>query len=162
MPNVPLIVRAKLPTDSNWIVDLLTNRWGSTKIVTRSVLHDADRLPAFVAVSDDERIGLATYRIEGDQCEMISLDSMQESIGVGSALIEAVKDVAHNAGCSKLWLITTNDNAHAIRFYQRRGFALVAVHANAIEESRKLKPSIPLFGVGGAPICDEIEFEIKF
>jgi len=161
MPNLPLNVRAKLLSDSSWIVDLLINRWGSTKIVTRGVLHDADRLPAFVTVADDERVGLATYRIYGNQCEMISLDSLRESIGVGSALIEAVKDAARKAGCSRLWLITTNDNLHAIRFYQRRGFALVAVHDNAVEESRKLKPGIPLFGIDGLPIRDEIEFEIQ-
>jgi hypothetical protein len=36
---------------------------------------------------------------------------------------------------------------------------LAAVHRGAISESRKLKPEIPRFGVGGRPIDDEIEFE---
>ena len=30
------------------------------------------------------------------------------------------------AGCRRVWLITTNDNLRALRFYQRRGFRLVA------------------------------------
>jgi hypothetical protein len=36
---------------------------------------------------------------------------------------------------------------------------LAAVHRGAIAESRRLKPEIPLRGVGGHPIDDEIEFE---
>ena len=31
--------------------------------------------------------------------------------------------------------------------------------AEELEESRKLKPEIPLVGIGGQPIRDEIEFE---
>jgi hypothetical protein len=63
-------------------------------------------------------------------------------------------------GCTRLWLITTNDNLHALRFYQKRGFMLVAVHRNAVEQSRKLKPEIPLYGKDGIPIRDEIELEM--
>ena len=77
-----------------------------------------------------------------------------------SAEIEAVKEVACKAGCRRLWLITTNDNLNALRFYQKRGFALVAVHRNALEISRKFKPEIPLIGADGIPLRDEIELEM--
>jgi ribosomal protein S18 acetylase RimI-like enzyme len=53
-----------------------------------------------------------------------------------------------------------NDNLHALRFYQKRGFVLVALHRNALEASRKLKPEIPLVGIDGIPIRDEIELEL--
>ena len=49
---------------------------------------------------------------------------------------------------------------HALGFYQKRGFRLVAVHPGAVNESRKLKPEIPLIGNDGIPIRDEIELEI--
>ena len=55
----------------------------------------------------------------------------------------------------------SNDNPPALRFYQKRGFALVAVHANAVERSRQIKPEIPLIGRGGIPIRDEIELELR-
>jgi hypothetical protein len=48
----------------------------------------------------------------------------------------------------------------ALRFYQKKGFVLVALYPNAIEESRRLKPEIPLLGNDGIPIRDEIEFEL--
>ena len=55
---------------------------------------------------------------------------------------------------------TTNDNLNALRFYQKRGFVLVAVHRNAMEQARKLKPEIPLIGNDGIPLRDEIELEM--
>ena len=56
--------------------------------------------------------------------------------------------------------ITTNDDLDAIRFYQRRGWTITAVHVNALAESRKIKPSIPEIGNYGIPLRDEIEFEL--
>jgi hypothetical protein len=60
-----------------------------------------------------------------------------------------------------LWVITTNDNVDALRFYQKKGFKLVAVHRNAIEQSRKLKPEIPSVGKNGIPLRDENELEMR-
>jgi RimJ/RimL family protein N-acetyltransferase len=71
-----------------------------------------------------------------------------------------VKEVAVASGCERLWLITTNDNTPALRFYQKRGFQLVAIHRNALEHSRRLKPQIPLLGLNGIPLRDEIELEM--
>jgi ribosomal protein S18 acetylase RimI-like enzyme len=88
------------------------------------------------------------------------MKSLAEGIGVGSALVNAVKTIAASAKCRRLWLVTTNDNTYALRFYQKRGFQIVAAHRNALERSRKLKPEIPLEGVDGIPIRDEIELEI--
>jgi ribosomal protein S18 acetylase RimI-like enzyme len=74
-------------------------------------------------------------------------------------LIEAVKGAAEDAGCRRLRVVTTNDNLHALRFYQRKGFILTALRPNALEETRKRKP-VPLLGEDGIPIRDEIEFEM--
>ncbi len=54
----------------------------------------------------------------------------------------------------------SNDNIEALRFFQKRGFALVTIHRNAIEESRRLKPEIPSLGKHNIPIRDEIELEM--
>jgi hypothetical protein len=64
-------------------------------------------------------------------------------------------------GRGRLWLITSNDNLNAIRFYQRRGMRLTAVHRGAIDEARQIKPSIPLIGEHGIPIHDELELELR-
>ena len=143
-----------------WASRLLEESWGSTKVVSRGKVHDAAMLPGFVALRGSEPVGLLTYAIEGGECEIVSLNSLAERLGVGTALINAAKDMALAAGCRRLWLITTNDNTPALRFYQKRGFVLAALHRNALERSRQLKPQIPLVGMDGIPLRDEIELEI--
>ncbi len=79
---------------------------------------------------------------------------------MGSALLDAVKSVAAASKCRRLWLVTTNDNTRALRFWQKRGFRLVAVYPGSAEKLRRLNPKIPLTGIDGIPIRDEIELEI--
>lgn len=153
-------IRRLAPSDKAIVSALLISRWGSTKIVTRGVVYDADLLPGFVATQKERIVGLITYRTDETGCEIISLDSLREKLGIGSALIDSVKRVAVDAGCTRLWLITTNDNVPAINYYKKRGFTIAAVHEGAIKKSRKLKPSIPLIGIAGIPITDEVEMEI--
>jgi len=143
-----------------WARAVLEEHWGSVRIVTRGRVYAADELPGFVALRDEEPVGLLTYRIEGRECEVISLNSLSEGHGVGTALLEAALRAAREAGCARLWLITTNDNLPALRFYQRRGMHIRAVYPDAVAESRRLKPEIPETGVGGIPIRDEIELEM--
>lgn len=149
-----------LAGDRGWVARFLHERWGSARMVSRRRVHQADALPGFVAMREDKPVGLITYRIDGDECEIVSLDSAIEGVGIGSALIQAVREVAAPAGCRRLWLVTTNDNMAALRFYQKRGFVLVAVHREALVDSRRLKPEIPLVGLDGIPLRDEIELEL--
>lgn len=119
-----------------------------------------DEHHGFAALQDNRPVGLVTYRIEGDQCEITILNSLVEGVGIGSALIDVVRDVAINEQCKRLVVITTNDNTPALRFYQKRGFVLVAIYRNAVEKARKLKTEIPQTGVDGIPLRDEIELEL--
>ena len=139
---------------------MLEEQWGSVTQVRRGRAYRADELPGFAAIQDDKPAGLITYNINGEQCEITSLNSLVEGVGIGTGLIDAVKNAANSSKCKRLWLITTNDNTPALRLYQKRGFLLVAVYPNALEESRKLKPEIPLTGIDGIPIRDEIELEL--
>jgi GNAT superfamily N-acetyltransferase len=143
-----------------WASRLIDDHWGSVRIVTRGKVHDATGLPGFVAIKDGNPVGLVTYSIAGAECEVVSLDSLVEGIGIGTALLDAVKQEAVGAGCSRLWLITTNDNLQAVRYYQKRGFTLVTIHRNALDVTRKLKPELPLKGIDDIPLRDEIELEM--
>jgi GNAT superfamily N-acetyltransferase len=90
------------------------------------------------------------------ECEIISLDSLREGVGIGSSLLGKVEEEASINGCLSLSVITTNDNLHALGFYQRRGFQLVELKCNAVETARIHKPSIPYIAENGIPIRDEI------
>jgi len=155
-------IRSIEKDDRAWVTGLLKEWWEGPKIVTRGRVHEADQLPGFVSVYKGERAGLITYEMTGKECEIVTMNSLAEGKGVGSALIDAVKDVAMKGGCKRLWLITSNDNTKAIRFWQKRGFSLAAVYPGAIDRLRKLKPEIPPTGNDGIPIRDEIELEMIF
>jgi DNA-3-methyladenine glycosylase I len=147
--------------DRPWISALLTEHWGAPEVVSHGKVWNAAELPGFIAVCNEDgaRCGLVTYRLDGDECEVVSLDSLRERMGIGAALLEAVHEIAREAGCRRVWLISTNDNLHALRFYQKRGYRLAALYPNEMEQSRKLKPSIPLIGMDEIPLRDAIEFE---
>jgi GNAT superfamily N-acetyltransferase len=146
--------------DRDWVAPFLTAQWGSVRQAMWGRVIDISVLPGFVAVRGPERVGLVTYQIAGDACEVTSLNSATEGIGVGTALLDAVREVAEAAGCRRLALITTNDNMHALRFYQRRGWTLAALYPNSLEAARRRKPEIPEIGLNGIPLRDEIELEL--
>jgi len=160
MSESPIIVRPLESGDRAWMLRHLEEAWGSVRVVTCGVLYDLSDMPGLVAWHSDQRVGLLLYRIDGAACEIMLLDSVVEGIGAGTALLAAAQETARVAGCARLWLITTNDNTHALRFYQRRGWRLVALHRDALTVSRKLKPEIPLVGFDGIPLRDEIELEM--
>jgi len=146
--------------DKAWIAKFHAEQWGSAVSVTRGKAYQADSFPGFIAMNQDRKAGLALYRLDGKACEIMSMNSLVEGIGIGSALVDAVKDAALKAGCKRLWLIITNDNTKALRFWQKQGFRLAAVYPGSAEKLRRLKPEIPLTGDDGIPIRDEIELEM--
>lgn len=152
-------VRPLTEDDRSWVRSTLKRYWASTTVVTRGRVHEADELPGFAAWRDGVEVGLLTYNIEGDQCEIVTHNSLAGHGGVGSCLLAEVRKVAREAGCRRLWCVTTNDNTEAMRFYQRRDFDLVAIHRGAITEARKLKPEMPDVGLDGIPIRHEVEME---
>ena len=105
---------------------------------------------------------MLTYAIREANCEVMTLHADRQRSGVGTALLVEANRIARAAGCTRMWLITTNDNVDALRFYQRRGFRLAAVHAGAVDDSRaRLKPEIPETGLYGIAIRDELELELQ-
>ena len=152
-------VRALGEADREWATGKLRELWGEG-VVSRGRLLDATVLPGFVAEGEGEPAGLLTYRIDGGDCEVVTINAFPRGAGAGTALMEAVAVAARDAGCRRVWLITTNDNLRALRFYQRRGFRLAALHRDALARSRELKPSIPEVGLDGIPLRDELELEL--
>jgi GNAT superfamily N-acetyltransferase len=148
--------------DVVWAAPMLFPGGPPYRVASCGILHEPLTLPGFVAEVDGTPIGLASYRIEGDECELLTLDSRKWDSGAGTALLQAVADAARSAGCRRMWLNTTNDNIRAIRFYQRRGMRLAAARPGAVDLERvTIKPEIPLVGNDGIRIRDELEFELE-
>ena len=129
----------------------------SLRVARLGRLEDTLAHPSFMAVEDGRVVGVATYVPAGESCELLTLHAEPPGRGVGTALIETV---IAETGCRRLWLITTNDNTDALRFYQRRGFRLAELHPGAVDRARAtLKPEIPVIGDHGIPIRDELVLE---
>ena len=100
--------------------------------------------------------------MHGDECEIHTLHTVRQWQGAGSVLIAAVRETAARRGCRRLWLVTTNDNVDALRFYQRRGFRLAALRPGAVDDARRnLKPEIAAVGEYGIVLRDELELELE-
>jgi len=139
----------------------IKEEWG-LPIVTKGHIIDVLHLPGFIAVDEDELMGAILYQICNNECEIVVLFSLKENTGVGSSLINAVIKTAKAQMCRRIWLITTNDNTPAIRYYQKRGFSLKAVHVNAFKVTQKIKGmgDDVVLGIDDIPILHEVEFEI--
>ena len=148
--------------DRDWIRAALRSEWGSAAVVSRGRLtEDASALGGLVAERDGRAAGYALLRLEGDAGEVVVLHSLERRAGVGTALLEGARAEAARAGCARLWLVTTNDNVEAIRFYQRRGWDWVEFHRDSLIASRHLKPAIPRTGAHGIPLRHELVFEVR-
>jgi GNAT superfamily N-acetyltransferase len=135
--------------------------WGSEEMISRGTVYRPEQLEGFVVEDDLEWVGLLTFFINNNECEVTSFDSLREGQGIGSQLIEKAIEEARARKCRRLFLITTNDNLNALGFYQKRGFEIVTIYRSAVNESRKRKPSIPLIGFNNIPLRDEIELEMS-
>jgi ribosomal protein S18 acetylase RimI-like enzyme len=151
--------RELVDTDRSWLCAQFRS-WGDEFIVTRGRKAYPEQVSGFIAERPDgEKVGLVTYEVIDGACEIVTLNAFDRYQGIGTALVECVCDVASSRGVGRVWLITTNDNVDALRFYQRSEFSLVAVHVNAIDEWRRLKPTIRRIGLHGIPLRDELELE---
>lgn len=151
-------VRQVTSVDVPWIKKVFVREWGGEFVVTRGKIHKPEDLEGFIAEIGNKKVGLVTYKIQDNELEIISLNSFLQRHGVGTALVSKVIEAAR--GLRRVYVITVNDNMTALRFYQKRGFHLVRVYPDAIEQSRKLKPGIPLIGIDDIPLRDEIELDM--
>lgn len=155
-----VFVRQLREEDRPWARELLRERWASEIQIVNGEPRDTGLLEGFVAEEEGKPLGLATFEIRGAECELVTLDSLREGEGIASALVATVAKTAWQQGCARLRLMTTNDNTSALRFYQRRGFILTALHPGGIEKARELKPEIPKLGKNDIPIRDTIELAL--
>jgi len=147
----------KTQKDDKAVSDIIRG-WGSDIIVTRGKAYKAEDLDGIIVYENGKITGLVLYRINND-CEIVLLETFVQNKGIGTQLIERLKKIAIQNACNRIWLVTTNDNINAIKFYQKRGFHISYIYVNAMEEARKIKPEIPLIAENGIELRDEIEFE---
>ena len=146
-------------SDVRWLTDLWRAEWKGDIMVSKGRVRHLNELESLIAWKGVERVGAVTFIVDSSGCELLSINALTEGKGVGTKLLDTLEDHARRTGCERMWLITSNDNVDALRFYQRRGYRMVAVHVGGVDAARKTKPFIPLTGFHGIEIHDEIELE---
>jgi ribosomal protein S18 acetylase RimI-like enzyme len=149
-------IRAFTEADRPWAERLLGGFGGRLQVRLGSVV-DPLACPGLVAEREGEPVGVVTYDVDGDEVEVVYIEATAQHEGVGTRLLDALEA---RTNAQRLWLVTTNDNLDALRFYQRRGFRITQIRPGAVDEARQtLKPSISEVGSFGIPIRDEIVLE---
>jgi GNAT superfamily N-acetyltransferase len=151
-------IRPLTVSDLPRLVEFWKEYWGGDEMIVHGELFRPGQLNGFVT---EDWSGVITYYIKNDSCEIISLNSLKENQGIGTALIDKVANEARQQNCQRLFLVTTNDNLHALGFYQRYGFELACIRRGAVDGARKIKPGIPMIGMNDIPLHDEIELEMS-
>jgi GNAT superfamily N-acetyltransferase len=147
-------VRVAAGAEKMQAADILRQRWVEPVLV-RGHIYLFDACQIFLA-GEMEGIAAVSHD-EPPFVELVAINVFSQQRGVGTALIEAIASSALASGFKAIRLTTTNDNLDALRFYQRRGFQLVALRPGAVDESRRIKPTIAMAGQHGIPIHDELD-----
>jgi GNAT superfamily N-acetyltransferase len=155
-----VVVRAAAPADRGAIDALHDREWGGPYVIAHDVRYDLRELPTLVAVEASGAVrGALAWHLDARGLEVVSVVADEPGRGIGTALLDAATETARQRGADRLWLITTNDNLRALRFYQRRGLRIVGVDPGAVDRARQRKPTIPTLGEHGIPLHDELVLE---
>lgn len=67
--------------DKKLIARFLSENWASSVSVSKGKIHETTQLPGFICKEKNKIIGLVTYNIENEDCEIVTLDSNFENKG---------------------------------------------------------------------------------
>ena len=158
-----LDVRDFEPRDHDWARQLIGRHQGGDHRVARlSELLDPLEQEGIVAELDGRAIGLLTVHETDRGLEILTMHSEAPGLGAGTRLLETALRVASASHAPRVWLVTTNDNLDAIRWYLRRGMTVSTVHAGAVDRDRAaVKPDLPAVNPSNQlPIRDLVELEL--
>lgn len=138
--NNKLQIRAITSDDSKWIKDIMGKSWGGLPLIIRGKKYYPTE--GIVAENDSGVAGFIFFEIQKTDCEIVVFEIFDKFKGTGTIMLNKLYDLAKDKKCKRIYLMTTNDNLDALRFYQRRGFSICGIHLDSIKISRKMKPSI--------------------
>ncbi len=152
------MIRKLNSNDLPRLKEFWTQYWGGEIMIIKGETIQYHEVEGFIY---GDWIGVLTFLIRNDECEVTSFNSLEQGKGIGRALMDEMVREAKARNCERIHLLTTNDNLNALKFYQKYGFEIERINRGAINESRKQKPSIPLVGMNDIPLRDEIELELR-
>lgn len=152
-------LRSSTSQDNKWLEELMNREWGGLPLVIREKKYYPTSLDGIIAENEHGIAGFLFYEVRDQDCEIIVFEVFDKFKRIGTQILNKLKEIATNKKCRRLYLMTTNDNLDALRFYQKRGFHICDIHLDSVKHSRKIKPTIGMTGDHGIPVRDEIDLE---
>lgn len=145
--------------DIEEIRTLVIARWGDTMLMGGRA-WSCEQVRALKAVGENgEVLGYIVWNILRTTALVFTQESYQSGRGIGTRLLDAVADIARDLGAKSIRVMTTNDNAPALIYYQKHGFQMVAFFPGAVDIYRIVATRLPTVGYMGLPVRDAIELE---
>jgi len=148
-----------LPMQQDRLVELLQLRWPERSMLIAGRFVEPEDVEGIGAFTSDRLHGIATWLANGRVMHIVAVNSFTELRGIGIALVDAMMAEGRARGMALIRASISNDNVMALRFYQKRGFRLSALHRGIYDAMRQMRPSIPATGLDNIPIRDELELE---
>ncbi|MGB1088425.1 MAG: GNAT family N-acetyltransferase, partial [Alphaproteobacteria bacterium] len=142
-------IRETTATDRDFISAACSRAFASPYVISKGQKFHAPDLEGLITWVSDKPKAHITWVVTDGEMEITTLVTEDEGKGYAHPLMEAAKAHGTILGLRRIFLVTTNDNLHALRFYQKLGMRLCALHTGAVDEARKQKPEIPLTGQDG-------------
>jgi len=98
-------IRKIKDNDREWIRRFIIKEWSSEKIIGCGKIYYPHKLPGFVAVSDKKYLGLITYAIIKDKCELVSFNALKKEWELGQPCLKKLKKLLREMAVKKYSLL---------------------------------------------------------
>ena len=149
------------PMERERLVELLNLRWPDQKMFICGRFVAPEEVEGIGVYTGERLHGMATWVIHGRIMYVVAVNAFTELRGAGIGLVDAMIKLGRANNMALLRATISNDNVIALRFYQKRGFRITGLNRGMFDAMRHVKPSIPLTGIDGIPIRDELELEYE-
>src|SRR2546430_16728029 len=107
-PMSEIRVKPLTASDRPWLSRFTVKKWASRIVVSKGAVYGPEKLEGFKVVQGGKAMGALTYHVDGRECEIVTINGLEEGVGVVPALLPRARDKPKSLGCRRLWLITTN------------------------------------------------------
>ena len=104
--------------------EFILKRWYSMVMVVHGESISLENADGWFASEDEIIIGLITYRIVNSEMEILSLDSLREKNGIGTALINKAIEVAEKVKDYSASDVLASFLSEHIELYTKQAFIL--------------------------------------
>lgn len=108
-----VVVRQMINSDYSWVKEKVE------KCERKVKSFQIKKTNGYIAQKNKELVGVALLEFKNNECEILFLESFSK--GVGTILLETIKEKSKKMNCKNVWRILSKDNP-ALDFYKAKGF----------------------------------------